>query len=148
MSSEPAQRAGRIGLLARARPESLARLMAAFEPGPARRWLRPPEIGLVMTRGRAGATGDAFNLGETTATRCALRLDTGETGFACVLGRDKAHAERAALADALLQTEAGAAVARDVLEPLAEEEAARRAAQARRAAATKVEFFTMTRGEG
>ena len=36
--------------------------------------LRAPETGLVMLRGRMGATGGAFNLGEATVTRCAVRL--------------------------------------------------------------------------
>src|SRR5512139_3658243 len=36
--------------------------------------LRAPETGLVMLRGRMGATGAAFNLGEATVTRCAVRL--------------------------------------------------------------------------
>ena len=48
--------------------------------------LRAPETGLVMLRGRMGATGAAFNLGEATVTRCAVRLTTGEEGHAYVHG--------------------------------------------------------------
>src|ERR1700744_4491144 len=37
-------------------------------------WLRPPETGLAMVRGRVGGSGDPFNLGEATVTRATLRL--------------------------------------------------------------------------
>jgi alpha-D-ribose 1-methylphosphonate 5-triphosphate synthase subunit PhnG len=137
-----------MGLLARAPAAEIARLWAAAGlPEPAHDWLRPPETGAVMVRGRAGATGAPFNLGEMTVTRCALRLQDGRDGHGWVQGRDKAHARRAALADALLQGDGGDAVRAGLLAPLAAAEAERRAATARRAAATRVDFFTMARGE-
>jgi alpha-D-ribose 1-methylphosphonate 5-triphosphate synthase subunit PhnG len=108
-------------------------------------WTRPPEIGLIMARGRVGGEGGAFNLGEVSATRCVVTLRSGEVGHACVLGRDKAHARAAALVDALMQTDAAADIRRGVIEPLARAERARREDAARKAAATKVEFFTMAR---
>lgn len=140
-----------MGLLARAEPGALAAAVAALwaEIGgaPEAVDLRPPQTGLVMARGRAGATGAAFNLGEVSATRCALRLADGAVGVAYAVGRDRAHVRRAALCDALMQTSQAAAVRRCVLAPLAEAEAARAAARAARAAATRVEFFTLVRGE-
>ncbi|MFP4406661.1 phosphonate C-P lyase system protein PhnG [Rhodosalinus sp.] len=143
-----ATRRGWMGLLARAPAKEFARLWdaAALEDF-VHEWLRPPETGAVMVRGRAGATGAPFNLGEMTVTRCALRLADGRVGHAHVQGRDKRHATRAALADALLQGPEAETLRAKVLAPLAEAEAARRAARARRAAATRVEFFTMVRGE-
>jgi alpha-D-ribose 1-methylphosphonate 5-triphosphate synthase subunit PhnG len=146
--AEPAatiDRPGWMGLLARAPAGRLAALM----PGdlPAHVWVRPPEIGAVMVRGRVGAKGAPFNLGEMTVTRCALRLADGTVGHAHVQGRDRAHATRAALIDAMMQGDRAAAVRAAVLAPLAQEEAARRAARAARAARTKVEFFTLVRGE-
>ena len=110
-------------------------------------WLRRPESGAVMLRGRAGAVGAPFNLGEMTVTRAALRLATGEVGHAWVQGRDKRKATLAALADALMQTEAAERVETAILAPLREEAEARRTARASRAAATRVEFFTLVRGE-
>ena len=62
-------------------------------------------------------------------------------------GRDKAHAERAALVDALMQGPKAEALRAAVIAPLAEAEAAARRERAAKAAATKVEFFTMVRGE-
>ncbi len=139
-------RRANLGVLARsgARAAQLceaAGLDAPFE------WMRPPEIGSVMLRGRAGAVGAAFNLGEMTVTRCSLRLAGGAVGHGYVQGRDKAGARAAALVDALMQTEAAARVEAAVLAPLRAEETARKAARADRAAATKVDFFTMSRGQ-
>lgn len=142
--TEIAERQDWMGLLARAPAERLAALMP---DAPRFDWLRVPEVGGVMMRGRAGGTGAPFNLGEMTVTRCALRLAGGEVGHACVQGRDKAHAQRAALVDALMQGPEAAAVRAQVLAPLTQEENSRRTARAARAAATKVDFFTMVRGE-
>ncbi|ETX27752.1 phosphonate C-P lyase system protein PhnG [Roseivivax isoporae] len=142
-----ADRRAWMGLLARARPDALAACAAALGEMPQADWLRPPETGAVMVRGRMGGTGAPFNLGEMTVTRCALRLATGEVGHACVQGRDRAHARRAALCDALLQGGRADEVRRVVLDPLAGAEADRRASRAGKAAATKVDFFTLARGE-
>lgn len=142
---QEAERRDWMGLLARAAPARLAELLPA--PLPAHDLLRPPEIGSVMVRGRIGGTGAPFNLGEMTVTRCSLRLEGGAVGHAHVQGRDRDHALRAAIVDALMQTDAAPALRRDCLAPLAAEEAARRAARAGKAAASKVEFFTLVRGE-
>lgn len=137
-----------MGLVARAPASELAALRGKLDPVPAFQWLRPPETGTVMVRGRAGATGAPFNLGEMTVTRASLRLACGTVGHAWVQGRDRTKAEAAALVDALMQTDAAARVRARVLEPLATAEAAARATRAGKAAATQVEFFTMVRGEG
>jgi len=133
-----------MGLLARA---PVARLSQVFPQLPDHAVLRGPEVGAVMVRGRQGGTGAPFNLGEMTVTRCSVRLACGTTGHAHVQGRDKDHARRAAVIDALLQTEAADVLAEVVLSPLAKAEAERRRSRAAKAAATKVEFFTMVRGD-
>lgn len=138
-------RQGWMGLLARAKPALLAARMP--EALPDHSLLRAPEIGAVMVQGRAGATGAPFNLGEMTVTRCSLRLATGQVGHAVVQGRDRDHARRAAVVDALMQSDAAAAIREQVLAPLAEAEETTRRDRAEKAAATKVEFFTMVRGE-
>ncbi len=144
MSPDQTARQHWMGLLARAKPHLLATLLPDL---PDHRIMRAPEVGSVMIRGRAGATGAPFNLGEMTVTRCVLQLATGEVGHANVAGRDKAHATRAALVDALMQTAAAAVLRATVLAPLAEDEAARKQIRAAKAAATKVDFFTLVRGE-
>lgn len=148
-----------MAVLARApRPELEAALAAALEgaAAPAFDWLRPPQTGLAMVRGRIGGTGNAFNLGEATVTRATLRLREhgvnggtgGAIGVACHLGRDKRRAELAALADALLQEpERHARLHAQLIAPLAARQQAQRAARRAEAANTKVEFFTMVRGD-
>ncbi len=133
-----------MGLLARAKP---ARLADLFPDLPPHDMLRPPEVGAVMVQGRTGGSGQPFNLGEMTVTRCALRLASGAVGHAHVQGRDKTHAIRAAVLDALMQTDQADGLRARVLEPLQVDETARRMTRATRAAATKVEFFTLVRGE-
>jgi alpha-D-ribose 1-methylphosphonate 5-triphosphate synthase subunit PhnG len=118
---------------------------------PAFEWLRAPDIGLAMVRGRIGGTGDAFNLGEITVTRATLRLrlneGAGPVGMAIHKGRDKERAKLAALADAMLQVPAlEARLQQRLLVPLAARIAERRARDETAAARTKVEFFTMVRG--
>jgi alpha-D-ribose 1-methylphosphonate 5-triphosphate synthase subunit PhnG len=108
--------------------------------------LRGPEVGLVMLRGRMGGSGAPFNFGEATVTRCTARLDDGTEGHAYVLGRNGEHAKRAALCDALLQTDKAEALYGIIaaLEGLHNET---RAAEAAKVAATKVDFFTLVRGD-
>lgn len=136
-----------MGLLARAPEGRAAALLDAAAARADFTWLRAPEMGSVMVRGRAGGTGAPFNLGEMTVTRCSLRLACGTVGHAYVQGRRKADAEAAALIDALMQTDRAGAVRRSVLDPLEAEEAERKRRRAAKAAATKVDFFTMVRGE-
>ncbi|WP_408054997.1 phosphonate C-P lyase system protein PhnG [Stutzerimonas azotifigens] len=109
--------------------------------------IRAPEVGMTLVRGRMGGTGAAFNLGEMTVTRCVVRLADGRTGYSYVAGRDKRHAELAALADAHLQGRDQRHWQETLIEPLAREQAARRAAQAAETASTRVEFVTLVRGE-
>lgn len=145
MSNDPKpQRALDMGLLARSDAAHLAHL---FPDLPPHTLLRGPEIGTVMVRGRQGGTGAPFNLGEVTVTRASVRLACGAVGHAHVQGRDKDHARRAAVLYALLQTIQGDPLRDTILTPLAQAEAAAQQSRARKAAATKVEFFTMVRGE-
>lgn len=137
-----------MSVLARAPLAELERLWSSLPERPGWRFLRPPETGAVMVRGRAGGGGQRFNLGEMTVTRCAVRLGHGGVGLSYVAGRSARHAELAAALDALLQDPVRRpAVEAAVIAPLADllERKAERAS--RQAAATKVEFFTLVRGE-
>jgi alpha-D-ribose 1-methylphosphonate 5-triphosphate synthase subunit PhnG len=136
-----------LGLMAKAPTGRIAGLLDEAVRRPAFTWLRAPEVGSTMVRARAGATGGPFNLGEVTVTRCALTLATGEVGHAYIQGRSKADAETVAVMDALMQTTAASTLQAAVLDVLEAEQNAKRAARAAKAAATKVDFFTMVRGE-
>jgi alpha-D-ribose 1-methylphosphonate 5-triphosphate synthase subunit PhnG len=111
--------------------------------------LRDPEHGLVMVRGRIGGDGAPFNLGEATVSRAAVRLSTGEVGFGYTLGRDRQKAKMIAICDALVQSHdhAGTVEAK-VLAPLRAAMIAERNQSAAETAATRVNFYTMVRGEG
>jgi alpha-D-ribose 1-methylphosphonate 5-triphosphate synthase subunit PhnG len=119
--------------------------------GLAFRSLRAPEIGMVMLRGRTGGDGAPFNLGEATVARCTLEVECGGQSFVghgTVLGRDRRHAQLVAMLDALLQNPAEHdRLQAEVVAPLAALQDARARSQARKAAATKVNFFTLVRGD-
>jgi alpha-D-ribose 1-methylphosphonate 5-triphosphate synthase subunit PhnG len=138
-----------LSLLAKAPENRIGALLDAALTRPEITWLRAPEIGSVMVRGRAGGTGAPFNLGEVTVTRCSLRTgkDMGHVGHGYVQGRRKQDAEAAALVDALMQTDMADLLRAQVLDVLQNERSADRAQRAAKAAATKVDFFTMVRGE-
>jgi alpha-D-ribose 1-methylphosphonate 5-triphosphate synthase subunit PhnG len=136
-----------MGLLAKAPEGRVSQLLNAHLTRPGFTWLRAPEIGSTMVQGRAGGTGAPFNLGEVTVTRCALTLSTGEVGHAYIQGRSKADAEAAALVDAMMQTTQADDVRVAILSPLEAEGIARKTERAAKAAATKVDFFTMVRGD-
>lgn len=136
-----------MGILAQAPAQDLCRLWSDLGFSPKYTWLRAPEIGAAMVRGRAGGTGAPFNLGEVTVTRCSLQLEGGQVGHAYVQGRDKAKAMQAALVDAMMQTEMAGPLTQLLLEPLAADRMAAQRARASKAAATEVDFFAMARGE-
>ena len=141
-----------LSVLARSPLDELERQLdtaLAAMPAPAHRFFRKPETGLSMVRARAGGSGEKFNLGEMTVTRCAIRLAGGETGIGYVQGRSARHAELVALADALLQNDTYRdTVAMKVIDPLERELDRRAASAAERAASTRVEFFTLVRDAG
>jgi alpha-D-ribose 1-methylphosphonate 5-triphosphate synthase subunit PhnG len=153
-----AERRRWMSVLAKARLDELEGAWDDLAEKPRYDWLRRPEVGMVMVRARTGGTGSQFNLGQMTVTRCALRLaggaaetgcvGLGRVGLGYVQGRSKRHAELAAVFDALLQDEGRRpALERSIVAPLEAAHAARREARSRKANATKVNFFTLVRGE-
>lgn len=144
---EPNARASWMRILALAPWHDLEACARGFAATP-HDALRGPETGLVMLRGRMGATGSAFNVGEMTVTRCTIRLENGAEGHAYVMGRNGDHARLAALCDALLQqNETYHEISQNVIRPLEEKLHLKNAEASAKAAATKVDFFTMVRGD-
>jgi alpha-D-ribose 1-methylphosphonate 5-triphosphate synthase subunit PhnG len=142
-----AQRRAAMAVLAHSDAEEIAARLEAIALPPYEN-LREPENGLVMVRGRTGGDGAPFNLGEATVSRAALRLSTGEVGFGYALGRDRQKAQMIALCDALVQSkEFAAAVEEQVLAPLRAAMIAERNRKAAETAATRVDFYTLVRGE-
>lgn len=103
---------------------------------------------MVMLRARSGGSGAPFNFAEATATRCTLQFPDGRLGVGVVLGRDPRKAELVALLDAALQqVDRQETLWVVAVEPLLQRAQALRQARSRAAAASKVEFFTLVRGE-
>lgn len=147
-TNNAAARRAAMATLAQASATEIAERLAALPERPECTELRATETGLVMLRGRIGGDGAPFNLGEATVTRAAVRLPSGETGFAYVLGRDHDKARLAATCDALWQNERfRPAIERDVLTPIRARVFAERDRRRAQTAATRVEFFTLVRGE-
>lgn len=144
-----ARRRDWLAVLARASRCDLEAVLADLPTVPGYTLLRPPESGAIMVSARAGGSGRQFNLGEASVTRCTVRLDEGTAGVAYALGRDRRHAELAAVLDALLQAASGGAdLYEHHIRPLARQQQAARDLRSRQAAATKVDFFTLVRGDG
>lgn len=137
-----------MAILARAPRADIETAAAGLGQLPPHRDLRSPETGLVTLRGRIGGGGAAFNLGEATVTRASVRLETGEVGHSYALGRDGAKARLAALIDAAFQNPSlRPRIVSSILEPLSQAELKADGQRAQETAATRVDFFTMVRGE-
>jgi alpha-D-ribose 1-methylphosphonate 5-triphosphate synthase subunit PhnG len=118
------------------------------QTGPSFDIVRAAETGLMQVRARAGGTGNQFNLGEMTLTRCVVQSQSGFLGYAYVAGRDKSHALLAAKFDALLQDEQHqVALLTTLIEPLSRHQIRQRAEKAAATESTRVDFFTLVRGE-
>lgn len=145
MLEEPFTRQTWLGILARADADALSACLLNAPPLPRHSRLRGPEIGMSMVRGRAGGGGAAFNLGEITITRCTIRDAAGRVGHGYATGRNTDHVEMIARLDAALQDPAlYPTYAQAVLSPLANMEQARRDDVAAKAAATDVQFLTLS----
>lgn len=145
---QQARRRDAMSVLAHAPTQRIAACLETIDIPP-HEAARRPENGLVMVRGRIGGDGAPFNLGEASVSRAAVRLSSGEVGFGYVLGRDGEKAKLIALCDALIQSrDLTAEIEQKVIAPLRHEMETARALRAAETAATRVDFYTLVRGEG
>ncbi|WP_276119758.1 phosphonate C-P lyase system protein PhnG [Pararhizobium qamdonense] len=134
-------------LLARASVAELQAGWQAIDPQPEVHPVRGPETGLVMVRGRVGGGGDPFNLGEATVSRATVRLASGEIGHGQLLGNDREKARLAAIFDALNQRPEYRAAVERLIGAVESRIDAEDRKHAEQTAATRVDFFTMVRGD-
>lgn len=147
-SKQTAVRQHWISILSRSTAEELQTHWDTCSTDLTYKVIRKPETGLVMVRGRAGGRGQRFNVGEATVTRCSVLLSSGEKGHGYVLGRSDQHAELAAAFDACLQKpDLQDALTQSVIAPIERRLAADRLERREKVAATKVDFYTMARGD-
>ena len=109
--------------------------------------IRPAEIGLVMVKAKQGNTGDQFNLAELSVSRCSVELKSGQIGHGYHQGRSKRAAFIVAICDALAQTPTYNIIHSNIFKPLQKKQKASHEKLARKSTSTKVEFFTLERGE-
>ncbi|WP_394706151.1 phosphonate C-P lyase system protein PhnG [uncultured Cohaesibacter sp.] len=146
----PAQqmRQERMAILAHASAKELAALWQALDINPRCEVLRGPETGLIALRGQIGGGGAPFNFGEATVTRATVRMENGLVGHAIMLGRDQTKAKLAAVIDALAtDPDMAEAVDEKILSPLKAKASECDQAKAAQTLATRVNFFTMVRGD-
>ena len=137
-----------MSVLAKADTELLNKLWCDLQDKPSWTNIRAPETGMIMVTGKAGGVGTTFNVGEMTLTRATIRLDNGISGVAYVQGRSASKAEQSAVLDAMLQDDRYAtATFTNIIKPLKNAIKKQKASASKKAAKTKVEFFTMARGK-
>ena len=141
------ERANWLGLMAKSPAKILDECWQKADLSPEFEVIRSPEIGSVMVRGRMGGTGDTFNMGEMTVTRASVKLSCGTVGHGYIMGRSKKTATRVALCDALLQTGDKQKIKDNIIQPLLSLKKENDQRISAKAAATKVDFFTLVRGE-
>ena len=145
MHADTATRQHWMSVLAHSQPAELAARLNALNINADYEVIRAAETGLVQIQARMGGTGERFFAGDATLTRAAVRLTDGTLGYSWVLGRDKQHAERCALIDALMQQNRHFQNLSEPLSPA--DRMARIAARQAEANASRVDFFTMVRGD-
>ncbi|HFZ8994556.1 TPA: phosphonate C-P lyase system protein PhnG [Citrobacter freundii] len=134
--------------LACSNADALAAQMQALKLTPAYELIRAPETGLMQIQARTGGTGNRFFAGDTTLTRAVVRLKSGTLGYSYLLGRNKPHAERCAVIDALLQEQPHFQTLMETLiAPLEAEREAQISARRAEVNASRVDFFTLVRGD-
>ena len=146
LSQNALARKAALDVLAAAPARALAELWDRWADKPEHSKVRGPEVGLVMVRGRAGGGGAPFNLGEASVARASVRIVSGDVGHGYCLGRDTGKAEAIAVIDALWQRDP-ARVEAEIIAPLQALAAAADQKRRDESAATRVDFFTMVRGD-
>ena len=105
-----------------------------------------PEIGSIMIQGRAGGSGDKFNLGEATLTKCIVKFQE-KTGYSYHLGRNLIKSEYGAILDALMQIESYHSKLLMYVKEFQEEIQKEKTKIIAGSSESKVDFFTMVRGD-
>lgn len=138
----------RMSIMAHASAKRLVELWSELEIDPRCKMIRGPETGLIALRGCIGGGGAPFNFGEATMTRATVQLEDGSIGHAAMLGRNHTKARLAAVIDALASDVSMAdRIELSILSVLEQEALESDLSRKAQIQATKVNFFTMVRGE-
>lgn len=111
--------------------------------------LREPEIGLAQIRGKMANKGDVFNVGDTTITRASVQFKNDVVGHCYTMGRNLDKALTCAVIDGVLQHDQHNQVVMDaVIAPLQQAFIEKRKHRKQEIETSKVDFFTLVRGDG
>jgi alpha-D-ribose 1-methylphosphonate 5-triphosphate synthase subunit PhnG len=132
--------------LALAKTSSLISNLESLGEIPSFEYLREPQKGLIMVRAKAGGGQLVFNLGEALVTRCSVTI-CGYQGHAYILGDEPEKCLAAALADALAQDRRYQSQIEKIVLALEENINQEKAMEIEKTQKTRVEFFTLVRGE-
>jgi alpha-D-ribose 1-methylphosphonate 5-triphosphate synthase subunit PhnG len=105
-----------------------------------------PQTGIVTVRARISGKGQKFNVGDACVTKAEVLFDNKVNGYATVMGGQARRALLVAMLDAAMAADIGEPLASLVLQ-LAQQIEQRGMQRQQSAANTKVNFFTMVRGE-
>lgn len=142
------QRQQLLAVLSKCSSKDIKALWQPLNLTPNYQLLKSPEIGMVMVKAKTGGNGSPFNMGEMTVTRTVLRLDSNQMGYGYIAGRDKDKSLLIAMIDACYQVaDWQSEINQKVLEPLQAQHNQAYQAHAQQVEKTKVNFFTMVRGE-
>ncbi|WP_417882815.1 phosphonate C-P lyase system protein PhnG [Vibrio rumoiensis] len=142
------QRQQWMSTLATADFEQLNQLWKTQSFTPSYQLIRAPEIGLAQVQARMGGTGNRFNVADVTVTRCVVKLESGDLGYSYLSGRNKPHAELAAVIDGLMQSKRyQQELMLSIIEPLHATRMQKHQMRQQQVASSKVDFFTLVRGE-
>jgi alpha-D-ribose 1-methylphosphonate 5-triphosphate synthase subunit PhnG len=142
------QRQQLLAVLSKCSSKDIKALWQPLNLTPNYQLLKSPEIGMVMVKAKTGGNGSPFNMGEMTVTRTVLRLDSNQMGYGYIAGRDKEKSLLIAMIDACYQVaDWQSEINQKVLEPLQAQHNQAYRAHAQQVEKTKVNFFTMVRGE-
>jgi len=144
----PEDRKALLATLANTESQALVSAWRALEIEPEYTLLKQPEIGMVMVKAKTGGNGSPFNMGEMTVTRTVLQLHSHEMGYGYTAGRDKDKSLTIALIDACYQVEGWQEqIEEKLVQPLRKDLQQARSQHQETVDRTKVNFFTMVRGE-
>ena len=147
-TDKKSQRQQNLSVLAKASLATMLEYWQQINVDATFEFLKKPEVGMAMVRAQAGAGCENFNMGEMTMTRCVIRLDSDEIGYGFVAGRSKKKSELIAVIDACWQKDSLQKIIEEkIIEPLYALQVNRAQKTSENTKTSKVNFFTMVRGE-
>ncbi len=148
MKIDEKNRKNALSILAKSALSNIVECWDSVDIDPVFSFLKKPEVGMVMVRAKAGGDGQQFNMGEMTVTRCVIQLDSKEIGYGYTSGRNPKKSKIIAVIDACFQVNTlNKTIENNIISPLENILMEKESKQKNKVDSSKVDFFTMVRGE-